>query len=84
MQIAIKKYSSPIERLITAEWFRLLAVSQGVGELNDDLLACPRDEARYCNFDTLKSEQPHGGVGKIKWYLSRPWGKMNTTRPHEK
>ena len=55
IRLAIQNYISPKERVATAERAKLLSVIQGVGESDDDFLARLREEARYCDFEKLKT-----------------------------
>ena len=52
---AIQIYIYPKERVETAERDQFLSVIQGVGESDDDFLAHLREEARYCDFEKLKT-----------------------------
>ena len=52
---AIQNYSSPKERVERAEKANFLSVVQGVGESDDDFLERLREEARYCDFEKLKT-----------------------------
>ena len=52
---AVQNYISPKERVETAERAKFLSVVQGVGESADDFLARLREEARYCDFEKLKT-----------------------------
>ena len=65
---AIQNYISPKERVETAERSKLLSVVQGGGESDDDFLARLREEARYCDFEKLKSvTNPEEELVKIKF-----------------
>ena len=55
IRLAIQKYISPKERVVTAEKAIFLSVIQCVGESDDDFLARSREEARYCDFKKLKT-----------------------------
>ena len=55
IRLAIQNCNSPKERLVTAEWSKFLFVIQGVGESEYDFLARLREEARYCDFEKLKT-----------------------------
>ena len=52
---AIQNYISPKERIETAERVKFLSAVQGVGESDDDLLVRLGEEARYCDFEKLKT-----------------------------
>ena len=57
-----------LKRVVTAERAEFLSVIQGVGESNDELLARLREEARYCDFDKLKTPaNPEEEKVKIKF-----------------
>ena len=65
---AIQNYVSPKERAETAERSKFLSVVQGVGESDDDFLARLREEARYCDFEKLKTvTNPEEELVKIKF-----------------
>ena len=53
--MAIQNNISPKERVVTAERAKFLSVIQSVGESEDDYLARLRDEARYCDFEKVKT-----------------------------
>ena len=55
IRLAIQNYISPKERVVTAESAKFLSVIQGVGESDDDFLARLREDARYCDFEKLKT-----------------------------
>ena len=55
IRLAIQNYFSPKERVVAAERAKFLSLIQGVGESDDDFLARPRGEARYCDFENLKT-----------------------------
>ena len=55
IRLAMQNYISPKERVVTAERAKFLSVVQGVGESDDDFLARLREEARYCDFEKLKT-----------------------------
>ena len=66
--MAIQIYISPKERVVTAERAKFLSVIQGVGESNDDFLARHREEARYCDFENLKTTAiPEEELVKLKF-----------------
>ena len=66
--LAIQNYISPKERVVTAEKAKFLSVVQGVGESDDDFLARLREEARYCDFEKLKTvTNPEEELVKIKF-----------------
>ena len=54
IRLAIQNYNFPIKRVVTAERAKFLSVIQYVGESDDDFLARPRGETRYCDFENLK------------------------------
>ena len=56
------------EGVVTAERAKFLSVIQGVGESGDDFLARLREEARYCDFEKLKTAaNPEDELVKIKF-----------------
>ena len=55
IRVAIQNNISPKERLITAEKVKFLSIKQSVGESDDDLFERLREEARYCDFEKLKT-----------------------------
>ena len=55
IRLAIQNYNSPKERRVTAEMSKFLFVIQGVGESDYDFLMRLREEARYCDFEKLKT-----------------------------
>ena len=68
IRLAIQNYISPKERVVTAERAKFLSVVQGVGESEDDFLARLREEARYCDFEKLKTvTNPEEELVKIKF-----------------
>ena len=68
IRLAIQNYISPKERVVTAERAKFLSVIQGVGETDDDFLARLREEARYCDFEKLKTAaNPEEELVKIKF-----------------
>ena len=68
IRLAIQNYISPKERVVTAERAKFLSVIQGVGESDDDFLARLRKEARYCDFEQLKTAaNPEEEFVKIKF-----------------
>ena len=65
---ALQNYISPKERVETAERAKFLSVVQGVGESEDDFLAHLREEARFCDFEKLKTvTNPEDELVKIKF-----------------
>ena len=67
IRFSIRNYISPKERVETAERAKFLSVIQNVGESNNDLLARLRKEARYCDFEKLKTAaNPEEELVKIK------------------
>ena len=68
IRLASQNYISPKEREVTAERAKFLSVIQGVGESDDDFLARLREEARYCDFEKLKTAaNPEEELVKIKF-----------------
>ena len=68
IRLAIQNYISPMERVVTAERAKFLSVVQGVGESDDDFLARLREEARYCDFEKLKTvTNPEEELVQIKF-----------------
>ena len=68
IRLAIQNYISPKERVVTAERAKFLSLIQGVVELDDDFLAPVREEARYCDFEKLKTTvNPEEELVKIKF-----------------
>ena len=66
--LANQNYISPKERVVTAGRAKFLCVIQGVGEIDDDFLARLREEARYCEFEKLKTAaKPEEELVKIKF-----------------
>ena len=55
IRLTIQNYMFPKERVVTAERAKFLSKIQGVGESDDDFLARLREEARYCDFEKLKT-----------------------------
>ena len=55
IRLAIQNYISPKQRVVTAERSKFRSVIQDVWEYNDNFLARPREEARYCDFKKLKT-----------------------------
>ena len=53
--IQVINYVSPKERVVTAEKAEFLSVIQGVGDSDDDFLERLGKEARYCDFEKLKT-----------------------------
>ena len=67
IRLAIQNYISK-ERVVTVERAKFLSVMQGVGESEDDFLACLREEAQYCDFEKLKTAiNPEEELVKIKY-----------------
>ena len=68
IRLAIQNYISPKERVVTAEKATFLSVIQGEGESDYDFLARLRKEARYCDFEKLKTAaNPEEELEKIKF-----------------
>ena len=68
IRLAIQKYISTKEKVVTAEKAKFQSVIQGVGESDDDFLARLREEARYCAFEKLKTAaNPEEELVKIKF-----------------
>ena len=66
--MAIQIYISPKERVVTAERAKFLSIIQVLGESDDDFLARLREEARYCDFEKLKTApNPEEELVKIKF-----------------
>ena len=55
IRLAIQNYLSPKERVVSAERAKFLSKIQGVGESDDNFLARLREEARYCDFEKLRT-----------------------------
>ena len=55
IRLAMQNYISPKERVVTIEVSKFLSVIQGVRESDDNFLARLREEARYCDFEKLKT-----------------------------
>ena len=71
IRLAIQNYISPKERVVTPERAKFLSVIQGVGESDDDFLASLREEARYCDFEKLKTAaNPEEELVKLKFISS--------------
>ena len=71
IRLAIQNYISPKERVVTAERAKFLSVVQVVGESDDDFLVHLREEARYCDFEKLKTvTNPEEELVKIKFISS--------------
>ena len=65
---AIQNYISPKERVESAERYKFLSVVQGVGESDDEILTHLREEARYFEFEKLKTApDPEDELVKIKF-----------------
>ena len=76
--MAIQNYISP-KRVVLAERAKFRSVIQGVGESDDDFLARLREEARYCDFEELKTEtNPEKDLVKEKFLsdLRNPEAKL--------
>ena len=68
IRLAIQNCISPKERLVTAERAKFLSIVLGVGESDDHFLARLREEARYCDFEKLKTvTNPEVELVKIKF-----------------
>ena len=68
IRLAIQNYVSPKERVVTAERAKFRSVIQGVGDSHNDFLARLREEARYCDFEKLKTAaNPEEELVKIKF-----------------
>ena len=68
IRLAIQIYIAPKERVVTAERAKFLSVIQGVGESDYDFLAGLREEARYCDFEKLRTAaNPEEELVKIKF-----------------
>ena len=68
IRLAIQNYISSKERVVTAERAKFLSVVQGIGESDNDFLARLREEARYCDFEKLKTvTNPEEELVKIKF-----------------
>ena len=68
IRLAIQNYISPKKRVVTAKRAKFLSVIQGVGESDDNFLARLREEARYCDFEKLKTAaNPEEELVKIKF-----------------
>ena len=68
-----------MERVVLAERAKFLSFVQGVGESDDDFLARLREEARYCDFERLKTvTNPEEELVKIKFIsgLRAPEAKL--------
>ena len=55
IRLAIQNYISRKARVVTEERAKIMSVIQGVGESDDNFLARVREEARYCDFEKLKT-----------------------------
>ena len=67
IRLAIQNYISPKERVVTAEGAEFLSVIKGVVESDNDFFAGLREEARYCDFEKLKTAaNPEEELLKIK------------------
>ena len=79
IRLAVQNYISPKERVVTAERAKFLSVIQGVGESDNDFLAHLREEARYCDFEKLKTAgNPEDELVKMKFIsgLREPEAKL--------
>ena len=75
IRLAIQNYISPKERVVTAERAKFFSVIQCAGESDDNFLARLREEARYCDFEKLKTKaNPEEKLVKI--FLSPVWGTL--------
>ena len=80
---AIQNYIYPKERVETAKKINFLSVVQGLGESDDDFLAHLREEARYCDFEKLKTvTNADEELVKIHLRFERPWGQIKAIRRH--
>ena len=55
IRLAIQYETFPKERVVTAKKAKFLYVIQGERESDDDFLVRLREEARYCDFEKLKT-----------------------------
>ena len=55
IRLAIQNYIFPQKRVVTAERAKFLSILQSARESDDDHLSRLREEARYCNFEKLKT-----------------------------
>ena len=55
IRVLIEIYIFPKERIITARRAKFEPDVQGVGDSDYNFLVCQREEARYCDFQTLKT-----------------------------
>ena len=70
IRVLIKNYISTKERVITAERVKSLSDVQGDEKSDHDFLARIREEARYCDFETLKTvTKSQEQLVKIKFIL---------------
>ena len=79
IRLAFQNCISPKERVVTAERAKFLSVIQGVGESDEHFLARLREEARYCDFEKLKTAaNPEEELLKIKFIsgLREPESKL--------
>ena len=66
IRLAIRNYIH-LKRVVTAEGAEFLSVIKSVGESDNDFLAGLREEARYCDFEKLKTAaNPEEELLKIK------------------
>ena len=81
IRLAIQIYIS--KERVTAERAKFLSVIQGVGESDDDFLARLREEARYCDFEKLKSAaNREEELVKIKFISGLRHPEAKTTRQY--
>ena len=66
IRLAIQNYISK-ERVVTADKAKFLSLIQGVRESDDNFLARFREEARYCDFEKLKTAANPEELVKIKF-----------------
>ena len=70
IRLAIQKFISANERVVTADRAKFLSVIQGGKASDGNFLAPLGEEARYSDFaKTQNSDQPRRGVGKNKVYF---------------
>ena len=70
-RVAIQKSISPKQRVLTTERAKFLSKIKSVGESDDNSLARLREEARFCDFEKLKTAgKPEEELMKIK-FISR-------------
>ena len=69
IRLAIQNYISPKESVVVAGRAKFLSVIPGAGELDNNFLARLREEARYCDFEKLKTAANHEDeLVKIKFF----------------